>query len=141
MIYLEYHIEKNKLKKEEKELNLLYDKKIKLLRTKEAPISRYKQVFGISNNNDAMEKYIDNEIEIEIGISVMKDIVSTRKKRLEIILQSLVDSREPKDKIYYYKYVLNKERTFILKKINYGKSQYHELLNEIIQDIKKCDNR
>ena len=137
MIYLDYHIENNKLKSEEKELNLLYNEKIKLLKTKEASISRYKQLFGVNSSDNAIEKYVEKELEIEIGINVMEGIIETRKKRLDIILQNLINSKNPKDNIYYYKYILGKNRSFILKKINYGKSRYNSFLNEIKLNLKK----
>lgn len=137
MIYLDYHIENNKLKSDEKELSLLYNEKIKLLNTKEASISRYKLAFGVHSSDNAIEKYIEKELEIQIGISVMEGIIETRKKKLNLLLQNLIDSNNPKDKIYYYKYILGKNRNFILKKINYGKSRYNSFLNEIKQNLKK----
>lgn len=139
MVYIEYEMYMTKFLELQKQFDQVLTEKERLF-TKILPKSmRYNKGSTQSNNHsNTLENYIVEMDEKKINecLTHLKNLLTDRKKLLDMKEKELRMSRDKFDRVYVYKFLDGYGPKKIARILNYSKSQIYRLINSI---QKRCD--
>lgn len=93
-----------------------------------------------SSVSEKMTKLIASKLELEEIIKYQKQLVESRKERVELKLEDLKKSKDIEDIIYYLKFVSKFKTTEVAKVVCYTREYTYDLISKIRENLKRIEH-
>lgn len=137
MIYEEYEQIWSKIRKIEKELFELINKRDELFSMTQPKSSQFdKEVVDGKNPKNAMEEYVIQKEYLNEKINQLNQTLDDRYQILRRKREELRQSKHPYDKIYVYYHIEKLNIYKIMNLTNYSRSQIYKILDKFKHETK-----
>lgn len=138
-LYIEYYIAEMQVRIATEEVKSVIDEKTRLYQKTQpsSPIMDSERVDGGKSVNQ-IEEYVESmeQKKIEEKLARAESILNDRITVLDSLRKQLMQSKEPENQVFYYKYLMYLKPYQIAIKINYSDSQTYRILKRIKQKLR-----